>query len=42
MAGMEDWVREAIVEQLGEESSEGIRIIDGIRAAVEQFMLPPT
>ncbi|KAK8241638.1 Asp/Glu/hydantoin racemase [Phyllosticta capitalensis] len=34
MAGMDDWVREACVEALGEEQGARVRIVDGVKAAV--------
>ncbi|ORY17117.1 Asp/Glu/hydantoin racemase [Clohesyomyces aquaticus] len=34
MAGMDEWVREACVEELGELDGESIRIVDGVQAGV--------
>jgi len=34
MAGMEDWVREAIVEELGEDKAEHVTIVDGVKAGL--------
>lgn len=34
MAGMDAWVREACVEELGEEKGARVRIVDGVVAGV--------
>lgn len=34
MAGMDDTVREAIVEELGEQAARRVRIVDGVKAGV--------
>jgi Asp/Glu/hydantoin racemase len=34
MVGMDAWVREACVEELGEKEGKGVRIVDGVKAGV--------
>jgi len=34
MSGMEEWVREAAVEELGEEGGRKVRVVDGVQAGV--------
>lgn len=34
MAGMDEWVRKACEEELGEEAGRSVRIVDGVKAAV--------
>lgn len=34
MAGMEEWVKEAVVEELGREMAEYVTIIDGVKAGL--------
>jgi Asp/Glu/hydantoin racemase len=34
MSGMDDWVRSAAIDELGEEKGKRIRIVDGVKAGV--------
>lgn len=34
MAGMEEWVREACVLELGSEAAARVRVVDGVKAAI--------
>lgn len=39
MAGMDVMVREALIEELGEENGEAVKIVDGVKAGVEWLEL---